>query len=53
MLLLKNGRAMQVGDPSEVLTRELLEEAYGVAVAIDRNPYSGRPRVSLMAGRLP
>ncbi len=52
LLLLKNGRAMQVGEPSEVLTRDLLEEAYGVPVAIDRNPYSGRPRVSLMAGRL-
>src|SRR5439155_22972959 len=27
LLLLKNGRAMRLGDPSEVLTRELLEDA--------------------------
>jgi iron complex transport system ATP-binding protein len=53
LLLLKNGRALQSGLPAEVLTRDLLEDAYGVQVSIDRNPYSGRPRVSLMAGRNP
>jgi iron complex transport system ATP-binding protein len=52
MLLLKHGRALRFGEPTCVLTRELLEEAYGVPVAIDRNPYSGRPRVSLLAGRV-
>jgi iron complex transport system ATP-binding protein len=53
LLLLKNGRVLQTGLPTEVLTRDLLEDAYGVPVGIDRNPYSGRPRVSLMAGRNP
>lgn len=51
LLLLKNGRVLQSGLPSDVLQRDVLEDAYGVDVAIDRNPYSGRPRVSLMAGR--
>jgi iron complex transport system ATP-binding protein len=51
LLLMKNGRAVCQGQPNDVLTRELLSEVYGVPVAVDRNPYSGRPRVSLMAGR--
>jgi len=51
LLLMKNGRAACLGQPADVLTRERLTEAYGVPVAVDRNPYSGRPRVSLLAGR--
>jgi iron complex transport system ATP-binding protein len=51
LLLLKNGRVVCLGNPNDVLTRERLSDAYGVPVAVDRNPYSGRPRVSLLAGR--
>jgi iron complex transport system ATP-binding protein len=51
LLLMKNGRAVSLGAPIDVLTREVLTDVYGVPVAVDRNPYSGRPRVSLMAGR--
>ncbi len=51
LLLLKNGRTAKIGPPTDVLTRELLSDVYGVPVAVDRNPYSGRPRVSLLAGR--
>ena len=51
LLLMKNGRTVCLGQPTELLTRELLTDVYGVPVAVDRNPYSGRPRVSLLAGR--
>lgn len=51
VLLLKGGRLFRYGEPSEVLTRAALEEVYDVLVSVDRNPYSGRPRVTLAAGR--
>lgn len=52
LLILKNGRACRFGSPEHVLHHDLLEEVYGVPVQVDRNPYSGRPRVTLAAGRL-
>jgi iron complex transport system ATP-binding protein len=52
LLILKNGRACRFGAPNQVLCHDLLEEVYGVPVTVDRNPYSGRPRVTLAAGRL-
>lgn len=51
VLLLKDGRLFRFGEPAEVLTREALEETYGLPVSVDRNPYSGRPRVTLAATR--
>ena len=51
LLLLQAGRLFRFGEPAEVLTRASLEEAYGLPVSVDRNPYSGRPRVTLAATR--
>ncbi len=51
VLLMKGGRPCRFGEPEEVLTRDGLEQAYGIPVQVDRNPYSGRPRVTLLAGR--
>ena len=51
LLLLRDGRLFRYGEPAGVLTRAALEEAYGVPVSVDRNPYSGRPRVTLAATR--
>ena len=49
MLLLQGGKLFRYGAPEEVLTRPALEEVYGVSVRIDRNPFSGRPHVTVIA----
>ncbi len=49
ILLLHNGKIFRFGAPVDVLTARALEQVYGVPVRIDRNPSSGRPRVTLAA----
>jgi iron complex transport system ATP-binding protein len=49
LLLLSQGRALALGPPEQVLTPQLLAQAYGVEVTVDREPSRGRPRVTLIA----
>lgn len=49
LLLLSQGAPLALGTPREVLTPELLGQAYGVKVAVDTEPSRGRPRVTLLA----
>ena len=49
MMLLRAGRLSCSGTPEEVLTQRTLEEVYGVPMRIDRNPFSGRPHVTVIA----
>ncbi len=49
LLLLSKGRPLAMGAPAEVLTPELLSQAYHVEVAVDAEPSRGRPRVTLLA----
>ena len=51
LLLLSQGRTLALGAPDRVLMPELLAQAYGVAVSVDREPSRGRPRVTLSAPR--
>jgi iron complex transport system ATP-binding protein len=51
ILLLKDGRALGLGRPSEVLTPASLAEAYGCPLLVDRNPLTGTPRVTLIPGK--
>ncbi|MBW1817363.1 MAG: ABC transporter ATP-binding protein [Deltaproteobacteria bacterium] len=46
LLLLKEGRAVTLGTPDQVLTFEQLEEAYGCTLVVDRSPLGDYPRVS-------
>jgi iron complex transport system ATP-binding protein len=46
LLLLKEGRAVMLGAPREVLTFELLEEAYGCTLVVDRSPLGDYRRVN-------
>lgn len=48
ILLLKDGRSLGLGRPSEILTPERLQEAYGCRLLVDRNPLTGTPRVTLI-----
>jgi iron complex transport system ATP-binding protein len=45
VLLLADGRVRAVGPPTAVLTSERLTEAYGIQVAVDRDPVAGLMRI--------
>jgi len=47
VILLRGGAVMAEGAPADVLTPAHLEAAHGVAVDVDLQPGTGRPRVSL------
>lgn len=46
ILLLKKGRLAAKGAPETVLNREILREVFAIEVLLDRNPASGKPRVT-------
>lgn len=46
ILLMKEGRAVRLGSPEEVLTPQLLNEVFDVEVLVDAHPITGAPRVT-------
>src|SRR6266849_2225477 len=46
VLLMKEGRAIASGPPSEVLTPELLRKVFDLEVLVDAHPVSGAPRIT-------
>ncbi len=50
LLLLVGGRMQAQGSPEEVMTPTHLERAYGCSVVVERNPASGRPRLTSSLG---
>jgi len=46
VLIMKDGQAIAVGPPREVLTPELLREVFHVRVLVDAHPLSGVPRIT-------
>ena len=51
LLLLKEGQAVTLGRPGEVLTYPILEAAYGCKLLLDENPLGKTPRISPVPGR--
>jgi iron complex transport system ATP-binding protein len=47
VMMLKDGRIVQIGSPMETITPESLRAVYGCDVVVDAHPYSGRPRVTM------
>jgi iron complex transport system ATP-binding protein len=47
ILLLKNGETIAKGKPEEILTAENLRKVFAVEVFLDRNPASGKPRITM------
>jgi len=45
-LLLKQGTTIAVGNPTEVLTKDLLEQVLEIEVLVDTHPLSGVPRIT-------
>ena len=48
MILMKNGAIQSKGAPEKVLTENNLAEVFGVKVLLDKNPVSGRRRVTTL-----
>jgi len=48
LMLLKEGRILSLGPPSEVLTFQTLEEAYGCPLIVDKSPLGDFQRVTLV-----
>jgi iron complex transport system ATP-binding protein len=48
LILLQGGGIYKSGTPHDVITKENIEKVYGCEVWIDRNPFSGMPRISLL-----
>lgn len=46
LLLLADGRVASIGTPAEVLTFNILEDAYGCTLLVDENPLGKIPRVT-------
>ena len=46
VLLMKDGHAISMGRPAEVLTTELLKEVFELEVIVDAHPISGAPRIT-------
>ena len=51
ILLLKDGRIVDQGRPSDVLTYETLETVYGCTLLVDTSPLGDYPRVTLVPGK--
>ncbi len=45
LVLLHHGKVFAAGKPEEVLTEENIRQVYEMEVLIDKNPFSGAPRV--------
>ena len=52
-LLLKAGEMIAFGSPKEVMTERLLREVFETDLAVDANPLSGAPRVTLVTRPVP
>lgn len=48
VVMLKNGSIYEIGEPERVVTAENIEAVYDCPVLVDKNPVTGRPRVSLV-----
>ncbi|MCF8144090.1 MAG: ABC transporter ATP-binding protein [Deltaproteobacteria bacterium] len=48
LMLLKEGRILSLGHPSEVLTFQSLEEAYGCPLLVDKSPLGNFQRVTVV-----
>jgi iron complex transport system ATP-binding protein len=50
VLLMKDGRQVAIGEPSAVLTRDLLQQVFDLEVLVDAHPISGAPRITPVHG---
>jgi iron complex transport system ATP-binding protein len=52
IILLKSGHIYRMGSPCEVIAEGYIRDVYEANVAVDQNPVTGRPRVTLLSSFL-
>lgn len=50
VLVLKDGRLVTIGPPTETIRPDMLRSVYGCEVVVDAHPQTGKPRVTLPIG---
>lgn len=53
IILLQKGSIHCLGNPEEVIAEKNIKEVYETNVAVDKNPATGRPRISLLSSQQP
>lgn len=48
LMMLRNGSIHKIGKPDDVVTAANIEAVYDCPVLIDKNPATGRPRVTMI-----
>ena len=49
LILMRNGTIHSMGSPDEVIAESNIREVYETNVAVDKNPVTGQPRVTLLS----
>lgn len=49
IVLLQNGHIHCLGNPADVITEKNIKEVYETNVAVDKNPVTGQPRITLLS----
>ena len=52
LLLLKSGKIIQMGTPNDILTYDILENAYNCVLMVEKSPIGNFPQISLVPQRL-
>lgn len=53
IILMRNGQIHSLGGPEEVIVENNIRDVYETAVAIDKSPLTGRPRLTLLSSHPP
>jgi iron complex transport system ATP-binding protein len=53
IILLREGKIYEMGEPEKVITESNIAHIYETGVLVDKNPVSGRPRVTLLGSHPP
>jgi iron complex transport system ATP-binding protein len=51
LIMIREGRIEKIGTPNEVIEEGIIEKVFGTRVAVDENPFTRTPRITLMGGR--
>lgn len=51
LIMVRRGQIETIGTPEEVIQEGIIEKVFGTRVAVDENPFTRTPRITLMGGR--
>ncbi|HMK65333.1 MAG TPA: ABC transporter ATP-binding protein, partial [Thermodesulfobacteriota bacterium] len=51
LIMIRQGLIEKIGPPDVVIQEEIIEKVFGTRVAVDENPFTGTPRITLLGER--